>query len=268
MKQNSCSHSPGAVEFVSPILQYGDLSWRAELQAMFESIEDYCSFTNNRSCGTHVHISPGVGLMWSIGDLKKIACAILHFEKAWNVIIPVARRCNKYAKSNRFDNPKLAMKTDAQCIEAVNACENSVTIADLMNNDGDRYFSWNFTNLYCGRKMTVEFRRGPGVQDFGTCEAWVVLAVAFIQAARRAETVMNVIGFSANVEGLRAFIHEGFDKIGEQIEGMDGLFDGKTGAIQTSPIGQLSATELEKLRQKKANDDKKNFMVRKIQKTS
>ncbi len=101
------------MELVSPILRYEDLSWRAELQAMFENIESYCSFTTNRSCGTHVHISPAVGLMWSIGDLKKIACAILHFEKAWNVIVPVARRYNKYAKSNRFDNPKLAMKTDA-----------------------------------------------------------------------------------------------------------------------------------------------------------
>lgn len=234
---------------------------------MFETVEDYCSVAIDR-CGTHVHISPGVGLMWSIGDLKEIACAILHYEKAWNVIIPAARRCNEYAKSNRFDNPKLAEKTDAQCIEAVNACENSVTIADLMNNDGDRYFGWNFTNLYYGQKMTVEFRRGPGVHDFGTCEAWVALAVAFIQAARRAETVMDVIGFSANVMGLRAFIHEGLEEIGEQVEGMDSLFDGKTGAIQTSPIGQLSATKLEKLRQKKAKDDKKNFMVEKIQKAS
>ena len=146
-----------------------------------------------------------------------------------------------------------------------NACESSVTIADLMNNDGDRYFGWNLTNLF---KMTVEFRRGPGVQDFGTCEAWAALAVAFIQAACRAETVMDVIGFSANVEGLRACIHEGLEEIGEQVEGIDGLFDGKTGVIQVSPIEHLSATELEKLRQKKAKDDKKNFMMRKTQKTS
>lgn len=235
---------------------------------MFLRIEDYCSFTTNRSCGTHVHISPGVGLMWAIGDLKKIACAILHFEKAWNVIVPAARRRNKYAKSNRFDNPKLSMKTDAQCIEAVNACESSVTVADLMNNDGDRYFGWNFTNLYFGQKMTVEFRRGPGVEDLDTCEAWVALAVAFLQAARQAESVIDVIEFSANVEGLKAFIHEGLEGIGEEVRGIDGLFHGKTGAIQVSPIGQLSATELEKLRQKKTKDDKKNFMVKKIQKIS
>ncbi len=118
------------------------------------------------------------------------------------------------------------------------------------------------------RKWPWSSRRGPGVQDFGTCEAWVALAVTFIQAARQAETVMDVIGFSANVEGLRAFIHEGLEEIGEQVGGIDSLFDGKTGAIQVSPIGQLSATELEKLRQKKAKDDKKNFMVKKIQKTS
>ena len=224
--------------------------------------------TTNRSCGTHVHISPGIGLTWPIGELRKIASAVLHFEKAWNVIVPVARRYNIYAKNNRRDNVKLAMKTDTQCIEAINAHEDSITTANLMNNDGDRYFGWNFTNLYFGRKMTVEFRRGPGVEDFATCEAWVALAVAFIQAVRRAETVTDVLGFSANVEGLRAFIDEGFEDIGKQVEGVDGLFAGKTGAIQLPPIGQLSETEIEKLRQRKRKDEKKNYMVSKIEKTS
>ncbi|KAA6409344.1 MAG: hypothetical protein FRX48_06897 [Lasallia pustulata] len=117
--------------------------------------------------------------------------------------------------------------------------------------------------------MTVEFRRGPGVKDFDACEAWVALAVAFVQAARRAETVMDVLSFGANVAGLKAFIYEGLEENGEQIEGMNTLFGGKTDSIETSPIGQLSAGELEKrLRQKKAKDVKKNFMVEKILKPS
>lgn len=208
--------SPGPVELVSPILRYGDSSWHEESQGTFKNIADYCSITTSCSCGTHVHISPGVGMMWSTEELKKVACAILHFEKAWNVIIPVERRYNFWAKSNRYDNPKLSMKTDAQCIEAVNACESSFTIANLMNNDEDRYYGWNFSNLYEGRRMTVEYRRGPGIQDFRICEAWVALAVSFVQAARRAETIKDVVRFSADVEGLRPLIREGFEAIGSK----------------------------------------------------
>ena len=100
-----------------------------------------------------------------------------------------------------------------------------------MNNDGDRYFGWNFTNLYLGRKMTLEFRRGPEVADFPACEAWVALAVAFVQAARRAQTVVDVLDFCPNVTGLKAFVEGGLEENSEEFEGIINLFDGKSGSI-------------------------------------
>jgi hypothetical protein len=38
-----------------------------------------------------------------------------------------------------------------------------------MNNEGDRYYAWNFTNLYYGGKKTIEFRRGPSAEDDKGC---------------------------------------------------------------------------------------------------
>lgn len=35
-----------------------------------------------------------------------------------------------------------------QCIAMINECQNNRVIVDLMNNDGDRYYAWKFTNLY------------------------------------------------------------------------------------------------------------------------
>ena len=65
----------------------------------------------------------------------------------WNAIFPPKRRRNKYAKNNKIENLKLAGRTDAQF-----SCQNSVAVTDLMNNDDDRYFGRNFTNLYFGRE--------------------------------------------------------------------------------------------------------------------
>ena len=48
--------------------------------------------------------------------------------------------------------------------------------------------------------MTREFHRGLGVADFAAFEA---LAVAVVQAARGAKTIMDVLNFSANVTGLK-----------------------------------------------------------------
>ena len=57
--------------------------------------------------------------------------------------------------------------------------------------------------------------------------------------------VVDVIGFSADSKGIRAFVHDGFEEIWEQVGGIDGIFDGETGVIQISLIGRLSATDFE-----------------------
>ena len=54
-----------------------------------------------------------------------------------------------------------------------------------MNNEGDRYYAWNFTNLYYGGKKTIEFRRGPGAEDDKGCISWIELAVSFVQDGKK-----------------------------------------------------------------------------------
>lgn len=49
-------------------------------------------------------------------------------------------------------------------------CATITEIADFMNDEGDRYFGWNFVILY-EPSGTVEFRRGPDVTTVRGCNA-------------------------------------------------------------------------------------------------
>lgn len=44
-----------------------------------------------------------------------------------------------------------------------------------MNDGGDRYYSWNFTNFEEGQTGTVEYRQAPGVVNAQDCLQWVEL---------------------------------------------------------------------------------------------
>jgi hypothetical protein len=53
-----------------------------------------------------------------------------------------------------------------------------------------KHFAWNFLNIgsVASTGSTVEWRMPPGVTTPEECFPWVVLAVAFLNAARRSTT--------------------------------------------------------------------------------
>ena len=84
-------------------------------------------------------------------------------------------------------------------------------------------------------------RHGPGVPDFSLCEAWAALAVVFVQAARRAETIVDVLGFGIHITGLKQSVYAGLENNGEQVQLMEDLFDKRPVLLRCPPIGHLSA---------------------------
>lgn len=142
-------------------MNYDDEDWKGEIEELFRSINFICVTDSNQSCSTHIHISPGLGIEWELENLKRLCRAIIWFELAFEVLVPRGRRQNEYAKSNRYDNPRLQGKMTTECMALINACDSNPAIATLMNNDGDRYMGWNFLNLYYGGKHSVEIPQGP-----------------------------------------------------------------------------------------------------------
>ncbi|KAG8164617.1 hypothetical protein KVR01_004892 [Diaporthe batatas] len=246
-----------AVEFVSPILRYDSTGlWRAHVQNLFKTMRESYVFESNRSCGFHVHASPAAGA-WSLQELKSICMAVVYFEDAFEAIVPEHRRGNQWIKSNTVDNPKLANLPTAQIFERIKACENAVEIADLMH--PDRYYAWNFTNLYYGGKATIEWRRAAGVTSAEGCLVWAELAIDFLQSARRPGVQLGK--YSRDVAGLRAFVGEGLVAGMSDERYLRPIFEGKSGSLK--PL-KLKEKDEDLLKKKEKQDKKKNLMMKKL----
>jgi hypothetical protein len=253
----------GALEFTTPILKYNaSQSWRRDVQGLWTFLDSYMLIETHAKCGTHVHMSPLEGI-WPLIHLKKICRSVLWFEAAFEILVPESRRGNRYCKSNRLDNPKFLGKSLKQCLVMIDDCQSNQDIADLMNNEGDRYYAWNFTNLYYGGKKTIEFRRGPGAEDSEGCISWVELAVSFVQAAIKFGTVAGVEMYEKSVEDLLRFIRGATVPQLNRPQAMQQIFSGKAGAIMPKQVGILSAEQLAELHKKMEQDGKKNLMLKK-----
>lgn len=215
---------------------------------MWERTRSACLVKTNKSCGTHIHLSP-LGRSWTLEELKSIAIAINHFESAFEVLLPMTRRGSPYARSNRrYMNSALENKGDSECIEAVLACQSVDDLATLMCTD--RYVAWNFVNLKKDyTKGTLEWRQPPGQNDAVGCLAWIELALNFVHsAASRPTWHENYTDYTQTIAGLQQFISEGIIDGVSQKEFMEPLFIGKSrndSIIPTYVISPLLSSGVE-----------------------
>ncbi|KAH9992557.1 hypothetical protein F4779DRAFT_609148 [Xylariaceae sp. FL0662B] len=229
------------VEIVAPIMLFNPAgAWRKEVEYMFRNI------------------SPGAG-DWGTAELKSICKAIIYFECAFEVLFPKSRRGNQWAKSNRFDNRNFSSLSGQRCFELIDACHNPVEVADLMS--PDRYYAWNFDNLYFGRKATIEFRRPPGVNNPDVCLAWMELTISFVQAARRHSIGGMLSKYSPDIAGLRRFVNGGLIMGISNSHLFDSIFQGKSGALQPQQVQIINKNMLMK---KRKEDKRKNVMMKKL----
>ncbi|KAJ5263717.1 amidoligase enzyme-domain-containing protein [Penicillium angulare] len=253
------------LELVSPILSYnkqGD--WRDDVRELLRSVRKICRIESNSSCGLHVHISPPDGTSWDLDSLKSICRSIFYFEGAINAILPANRRNNEYAASNLCENSRLRGNDLGKCLRTIDDCQNNVDIADLMNDNGKRYFAWNFTNLYYGGKSTVEFRQAPEVSDESECLPWIEFVVLFINSSQRMSDHQQLSRFSRNVRGLLDFLMES-DISGSDHAALHKLFRGKSGSIDPAPAKTLTTEERETFRAKESEARARNLIMKKLQ---
>ena len=120
------------LELVSPILEFTSTSdWRKAVVGLWDIFNSLCLIQTNKTCGTHVHISPAAG--FESPSAKSIARAILYFESAINGLVPADRRNNEYRKSLRGNGLKFKGKTTQKCIAVVDACSTLDDLIDAMN---------------------------------------------------------------------------------------------------------------------------------------
>lgn len=157
------------------------------------------------NCSTHINVS----LMpnYNLADLKLIASAIIHFEEAFEALMPDHRRGNEFATSNWLGSPYLSRqgKNRRQSIEAIQAAHNEVDLFRLIQGYNTNDFCWNFLPVF-GSNRSIEFRQPPGSLKSIEVLGWAELVMHFVQASVRFGSSLQL--FPANVGGLRSFIEQ------------------------------------------------------------
>ena len=227
---------------MSPIIEYKTgFFWRQVVTHLLDCIRtDYVAETNH-TCGTHVHISPLNKTPWDLESLKSICRSIIHFEGAFEVIIPPIRRITYFCRNNRLGSPALEGQKDEECYRQIEQCPNIPSLITLMQprRTGElamgglrKFRAWNFLQLYILGYGTIEYRQGPGVIDSTACLAWVELAVSFVQAAiTQSQSVESLQSYARTVEGLKTFIDSAFVPGLNQPELLTSIFENKSGYL-------------------------------------
>lgn len=182
-----------------------------------------------------------------------MAQAIIHFEQAFEAILPEERRANEYARSNWIDNPHFAYQNLSRD-QSIDFLEDLTTInqvIDAMNPNQSKYFGWNF--LSARRFKTIEFRRGAVSLSVNDVFMWAELAMSFIRAALALQSTTQ----------LRQYLQ--YAQLSTQ-QGMHNptflnpLFSGKASTDRANPVpvGTLSPAKQAKLQRKIAADSVSN----------
>lgn len=229
---------------VSPILHFQPSSrWRTEIKDFFASMSSLYDLDTNRSCGFHVHLSPGDPsgdrVDWTLDELKNIAMAVVYFEDAFELLIPETRRGSKWHRPNRAQNQAFMGLSTEKCLRRIGEVRDAALLCLMMHQSENS--NWNFMNIYAPSGTgTVEFRQPPGVTGAAACLSWAELAVDFVQSARGWPGLSAGIGsYPRTVEGLEQFCYDGMT-LGVSNPGcLDPLFAGKSGALEARWADEL-----------------------------
>lgn len=264
--------TPWGMEIISPILRFQKNSaWRQHVQSLWRFLDSDYKVTADETCSTHVHVSKAEG--YTSEQLKRLAQAVIHFEPAFEALVPPERRKNEYARSNWIDNKNFGYQrlSRPQSITLLEGCTTVREVVDLMNPDGSKYFGWNFQAI--PKYSTVEFRRGAASTSLNDVYSWVELAVSFVNASLRLSTAAGLGQFDSTVGGLTQFIELGvvegpglnnrryFDRLLLK----RGLEKSPNARLDPIPVGELTPVKLRKLKEKIRLDQQMNPMLNNLE---
>ena len=180
------------LEAVSRKFYVPDKDWMREIGLFWNAFDEvFKQEMFNQSCGSHVHVKPG-GSGYDMDDLRKVAYAVVVYEKHVLEFLPKERRNHHYCQPNTEISPSLkrifrhgkSMASYSDLRNRIYDIDTPKELCRFMQGDqeGNRRVLWNFGNLSNGIG-TVEFRGGPGLHDESKTIYWILFALGFILLA-------------------------------------------------------------------------------------
>ncbi|KAL4791915.1 putative amidoligase enzyme-domain-containing protein [Aspergillus venezuelensis] len=263
--------APWGLESISPIFRVHQKStWRRHIEFLWNFLRTDFQVSANTSCGRHVHLSrAGV---YSLGGLKRVCQSIIHFEPAFEALLPEDQLSNEYARSNWLDSANFGHRNLSRR-QSMAAIQNAASMRDLvlfMNPNQDKTFGWNFLYLLNSPNGTIEFRRGAACTSAQQVFVYIEIVMSFIEAAIQLSTVENLERVPSTVGLLKRSI-----QAANFPNNVPGLYDSRYLSLcfgnksdntfrEPKPLGRLSAYQLNKLKKKKEDDKKKNMAMVKM----
>jgi hypothetical protein len=157
---------------------------------------------------------------YDLRDVKLIAQAAIHFEPAWEALMPNYRRESitatsslpqglENARSNWLSSPALAQSGNVLA-QSVSVIEGAASVEDVarrfngpvgLNSGG---YAWNFWRLE-GTVM-VEFSKPPMSSNSDEVFAWTDRTLSFIHASRHLLVTRPLRHYPSTTVGLSAFL--------------------------------------------------------------
>lgn len=197
---------------LTPIDTVYNTIWRSDLETL-------CSHLNGMDCspqcGTHIRVS--LSPKYDLEKVKRIAQAVLHFEPAFEDLVPAYRRNHRYAKSNlsqlcragRGSNIQ-AKTTEREIVQLMHSPRPDPPPQDAnpshYSTTLDSNFAWDFTGL---SRNVIEFRNATPCTSAEEILSWTELTFSFIHAAHRTPA-SELEAYSTGIGGLWAFIERFF----------------------------------------------------------
>jgi Putative amidoligase enzyme len=160
-----------------------DQDWKEEIDRVFTAIQDNFEIKLTNGCATHIHVSRGRSNQFELGELHKMAKAIIYYDQPFTLVMPPVRKDNAYAIANVKNNTellKLSNEVPKNAWTPAFAKVHEVKMARSMMNVlfPKRQLAWNFEHVRapCG---TIEFRRPPGVKTSADAKHWISVVLGF-----------------------------------------------------------------------------------------
>jgi len=206
------------------------------VEQTWDYLHCHWSITDSDLCATHVHISFEPPKIYTDEEIRRIVLAAIHFETAFEVLVPASRRGNEHAKSNWLDGDKLGRESRSRpdSMAAISRAANLEQMIQLMQPLDDRNYCWNFNNLF-ELKRTIEFRKPPASTTADQALNWAELALSFVQASVVYGSLDRLRRITSNVRGLRWFLEQAHVPGMNEPARLQKIFEGKAHHAMREP---------------------------------
>lgn len=188
------------LRLISPFMPFSWYSiWKTQVRTVLSVLNTDFETTATHQCATHIHLVPTKGY-WRLSQARSLAQSAVYHESTFDRLVPLYRRKNIWAKSNRHNEYLSRYPVLAECLEKIaaqttfeglaarmNWCARDSPTGQALRKQSDFQhdsFRWNFTPTGATQGYgAIEFRQLGGMTEAEDLISWITLIVLFAQVS-------------------------------------------------------------------------------------